>query len=205
MEIVETDDGTFLMNSKDLRAIQFLEEVTRAGVDSIKVEGRTKNEYYVALVARNYRKALDDVRDGKTFNPERLSELDKVASRQYFSGFLTRGMEDLVPLEEQNFQNYEVGHSFLQTQMYAGSIKKEMLNQILTFEIKNKIQIGDTIEVFSPNESTSRDFKVEELYYKGIRKDVLSGGMGEIQMKAPFPIPLHSILSVKRVPIQTKV
>jgi len=202
MEIVETDDGTFLMNSKDLRAIQYLEEVIEAGVDSIKVEGRTKNEYYVALVARSYRQALDDVRDGIKFNPQLLQELDKVASRKYFSGFLTRGMEDNVPTEEQNFQNYEVGHSFLQTQMFAGNVKEEMLDQLITFDIKNKIQVGDTIEVFSPNEFETKQFVVEELFHNGKSKDVLSGGMGKIQMKVPFPIAIHSILSVKRLPAQ---
>jgi putative protease len=66
MEIIESEEeGTFLMNSKDMRAIQYLKEIRDAGVDSIKVEGRTKNEYYVALVARSYRKALDDLQAGR--------------------------------------------------------------------------------------------------------------------------------------------
>ena len=100
MPMEEDEDGTFLMNSKDLRAIEFLEEITEAGVDSIKVEGRTKNDYYVALVARTYRKALDNLRENKEFDRNLLKELDKVASRGYFSGFLTRGMEDRVSVEE---------------------------------------------------------------------------------------------------------
>jgi putative protease len=202
MELIESDDGTFLMNSKDLRAIQYLKEVTEAGVDSIKVEGRTKNEYYVALVARSYRKALDDLKEGKEFNESLLAELDKVASRKYFSGFLTRGMEEKVPIEEQEFQNYEVGHSFLQTQMFAGNVKSIQENHIATFEIKNKIQIGDKVEVFTPGEFESKHFVVEELYFKGKSKEVLSGGMGEVQIKIPFDIPIHSILSVLRTPVQ---
>ena len=138
MEIIESDEGTFLMNSKDMRAIQYLKEIRDAGVDSIKVEGRTKNEYYVALVARSYRKALDDLKEGKEFNPDLLHELDKVASRKYFSGFLPRGMEEQVPDDELEFQNYDVGHSYLQTQMFAGNVKSISLDGLASFEIKNK-------------------------------------------------------------------
>lgn len=198
MEIIESEEGTFLMNSKDMRAVQYLNEITEAGVDSIKVEGRTKNEYYVALVARSYRKALDDLKNGKEFDEKLLSELDKVASRKYFSGFLTRGMEDRVPLEEQNFQNYEVGHSYLQTQMYAGTVKSIAEDGLVSLEIKNKISQGDKIEVFFPDDFESKVFVVEELYFKGSKKEVLSGGMGDIQIKIPFPVKKHCILSVMR-------
>lgn len=204
MEIIESDEGTFLMNSKDMRAIQYLKEIRDAGVDSIKVEGRTKNEYYVALVARSYRKALDDLKEGKEFNPDLLHELDKVASRKYFSGFLTRGMEEQVPDDELEFQNYDVGHSYLQTQMFAGNVKSISLDGLASFEIKNKIQVGDLMEVFLPGEFDSKTFRVEELFFKGNPKEVLSGGMGEVQIKIPFSIPESSILSVIRQPERMK-
>jgi putative protease len=204
MEIIESEEeGTFLMNSKDMRAIQYLKEIRDAGVDSIKVEGRTKNEYYVALVARSYRKALDDLQAGREFNSDLLTELDKVASRRYFSGFLTRGMEDQVPEDEKEFQNYEVGHSYLQSQMFAGNVKS-VSEGLATFEIKNKIQVGDSVEVFQPGEFESQSFVVEELYFRGNRKDVLSGGMGDVQIKIPFPVVNHSILSVVRQPERIK-
>lgn len=200
MEIIEDDeDGTFLMNSKDLRAIQYLKEIAEAGVDSVKVEGRTKNDYYVALVARAYRKALDDLREGKDFDEHLLADLDKVASRRYFSGFLTRGMEEKVPLEEQNFQNYEVGHSFLQSQMFAGVVKDFSSDKNLAkFEIKNKIQKGEKIEVYFPGKFETKEFEVEELFFRSQAKEVLSGGMGEVELRSPFELPVHSILSVVR-------
>jgi putative protease len=90
MELISSGEGTFLMNSKDLRAIEFLDELAEIGVDSVKVEGRTKNDYYAAMIARTYRRALDDISamaDHSTASL--LTELDKVASRKYFSGFLT--------------------------------------------------------------------------------------------------------------------
>ncbi|HMV43670.1 MAG TPA: U32 family peptidase C-terminal domain-containing protein [Leptospiraceae bacterium] len=198
MEIIESDEGTFLMNSKDMRAIQYLKEIRDAGVDSIKVEGRTKNEYYVALVARSYRKALDDLKDGKEFDERLLDELNKVASRKYFSGFLTRGMEERVPVEEQNFQNYEIGYSYEQSQMYAGTIQKVLDDSLASFQIKNKIALGEKMEVFFPRNFESKIFSIEEMYFKGEKKEVLSGGMGEVQIKIPFPVEEHCILSVIR-------
>jgi putative protease len=196
MELIESDDGTFLMNSKDLRAIEFLKELCDAGVDSIKVEGRTKNDYYVGMVARSYRRALDDISAGKTFDRNLLSELDKVASRKYFSGFLTMGMDEKVPEEERDFQNNTHGTSIFMTQMYAGKVKEFYQNEnMILIDIKNKIQLGDSLEVFFPNQFDSKSFVVNEIYYKNQPKEVISGGMGNVKIKVPFEIPVNSFLS----------
>jgi len=197
MEIEEDSDGTYLMNSKDLRAIEFLKDITDAGIDSIKVEGRTKNDYYVAIVAKSYRTALDDIKSGKRFDRNLLKELEKVASRKYFSGFLTYGMEDRVTPEEMNFQNYEEGVSGNQNQVYAGKVTYfDQDDFTVKIEIKNKIKVGDTIEVFFPNETITKNFLVSEIYHKNALKEVISGGMGEIRVKVPFEIPENSFLSV---------
>jgi U32 family peptidase len=199
MEITESEDeGTFLMNSKDLRAIEFLEEITKAGVDSVKVEGRTKNDYYVALVSLTYRKALDDLSCGKPFDRSLLTQLDKVASRRYFSGFLTKGMEDKVPREEQDFQNYEEGVSRIQTQMYAGKVKLyDAENQLAYFDAKNKIKIGDTIEIFMPGSIQTHSTTVTEIFHKNKPKEAVSGGLGEVAISLPFEVPVNSFISVR--------
>ena len=87
--------------------------------------------------------------------------------------------------------------------MFAGNIKSASDN-IATFEIKNKIQVGDSVEVFQPGEFTSQSFVVDELYFRGNRKEVLSGGMGDVQIKIPFPVQNRSILSVLRQPERIK-
>ncbi|MBE7412016.1 MAG: U32 family peptidase C-terminal domain-containing protein [Leptospiraceae bacterium] len=197
MEIEEDENGTYLMNSKDLRAIEFLKEISEAGIDSIKVEGRTKNDYYVAIVAKSYRNALDDIKEEKSFDRGLLKELEKVASRKYFSGFLTYGMEDRVTSEEMDFQNHEEGVSGNQNQVYLGRvIFFDKKGQSIQIEIKNKVQIGDTVEVFFPSERNTKTFQVSEIYHKNVLKDVLSGGMGEIRLKVPFEIPENSFLSI---------
>jgi U32 family peptidase len=197
MELTESEEGTFLMNSKDLRAIEYLDEIIKAGVDSIKVEGRTKGEYYVAMVSRAYRKALDDIKEEKPFDKKLLDELDKVASRRYFSGFLTRGLEDRVPEDEQNFQNLEEGSSRISTQKNLGKvISFNRENNRILFELKNKISLGNTVEVFFPGEFQSKSWIVDKMYHKSSEKDVLSGGIGLVEIEVPFVIPEGSFLSV---------
>ncbi len=198
MEIVEDPkEGTFLMNSKDLRTIEYLDEIVKAGVDSVKVEGRTKGEYYVAMVARAYRLALDDLKEGKPFDKNLLKDLDKVASRKYFSGFLTRGIDRQIPEEEQNFQNYEEGTSGFSIQKNLGRVTNfNPQTNLVTIIIKNKVSIGDVVEVFNYKERTTKSFEVKEIFYKSERKETVSGGVGEVEIKVPFHVEIDSFLSV---------
>lgn len=199
MELITDEDGTFLMNSKDLRAIEFLQELCDAGVDSLKVEGRTKNDFYVGMVARSYRKTLDGIKRGESFDRKWLEELDKLSSRKYFSGFLTRGMEDQIPVEEQNFQNNEFGTSLQKTHHYVGLVKEyQQKNQRVIIEVKNKIEMGDVLEVINPLSEDVVPFVVNEMYYKNNLVDVVSGGIGSAEITVPFEITKQSFLT-KRI------
>lgn len=198
MELVTDEEGTFLMNSKDLRAIEFLQELCDAGVDSVKVEGRTKNDYYVGMVARSYRHSLDRIARGESFDRKWLEELDKVSSRKYFSGFLTRGMEDRVPEEERDFQNNEWGTSLYMSQKYAGLVKEYKSDtHRIVIEVKNKIQKGDVMEVITASDPNALSFTVDQIFYKEKPVEVISGGMGIVELEVPFVIPAQSFLSKK--------
>lgn len=198
MELISDEEGTFLMNSKDLRAIEFLQDLCEVGVDSLKVEGRTKNDFYVGMVARSYRHTLDELSRGEGLNRKWLEELDKLSSRKYFSGFLTRGLEDRVPEDELNFQNHEFGTSKQKTHHYVGLVKEfETKTNRITIEVKNKIEKGDVIEVISPNTEEVVPFVVEEMYFKNQPMEVMSGGIGFAEIKIPFVIPAQSFLTKK--------
>ncbi|MCW7461400.1 U32 family peptidase C-terminal domain-containing protein [Leptospira limi] len=199
MELITDEDGTFLMNSKDLRAIEFLQELCDAGVDSLKVEGRTKNDFYVGMVARSYRNTLDGIKRGESFDRKWLEELDKLSSRKYFSGFLTRDMEDQIPVEEQNFQNNEFGTSLQKTHHYVGLVNGyQHKNQRVIIEVKNKIEKGDVLEVINPLSEDIVPFVVNEMYYKNNLVDVVSGGIGSAEITVPFEITKQSFLT-KRI------
>lgn len=194
MELISSGEGTFLMNSKDLRAIEFLDELTEIGVDSIKVEGRTKNDYYAAMIARTYRRALDDIAAGHQFDRQLLAELDKVASRKYFSGFLTRGMQDRVPEDERDFQNEE-GNTRYQSHHYAGCVKRQNADGIAWFDLKTRLSEGDELEVFFPGQFESRLTIAGKILRNGSEHTVLSGGIGEVGVHIPFTVPENAFLA----------
>ena len=106
MPIMEDEHGTYIMNSKDLRAVEHVARLTQIGVDSLKIEGRTKSLYYVARTAQVYRRAIDDAVAGRPFNPELLLELEGLANRGYTGGLLERR-------PSQEYQNYITGAASL--------------------------------------------------------------------------------------------
>ncbi|MDK7178165.1 U32 family peptidase, partial [Micrococcus luteus] len=99
MPIMEDEHGTYIMNSKDLRAIESVAKLAEIGVDSLKIEGRTKSVYYVARAAQSYRRAIDDAVAGRPFDYSLLADLEGLANRGYTSGFLERH-------QTQDYQNY---------------------------------------------------------------------------------------------------
>ncbi|MGV0959518.1 MAG: tRNA 5-hydroxyuridine modification protein YegQ [Limnohabitans sp.] len=143
MPIMEDAHGTYIMNSKDLRAVELIERLVKIGVDSLKIEGRTKSLYYVSRTAQVYRRAIDDAVAGRPFNPELISELDGLASRGYTSGFLERR-------PAQDYQNYETGHSVGHRSQFVGEVRSVGDGWALV-ETKNKFSVGDTIEIIHPS------------------------------------------------------
>jgi len=138
----EDEHGTYIMNSKDLRAVQHVAELVKMGVHSLKIEGRTKSTYYVARTTQVYRKAIDDAVAGKSFDMSMMDELEALSNRGYTEGFLRRH----VP---QEYQTYEQGSSFLGTQQVVGTIL-ERDEHWLTIDVKNKFAVGDQLELINP-------------------------------------------------------
>ncbi|MBM3386461.1 MAG: U32 family peptidase [Betaproteobacteria bacterium] len=142
MPIMEDAHGTYIMNSKDLRAVELVEKLARIGVDSLKIEGRTKSLYYVSRTAQVYRRAIDDAVAGRPFNPELISELDGLAHRGYTSGFLERR-------PAQSYQNYETGHSVGHRSQFVGEVRSVGEGWV-EVETKNRFAVGDTLEIIHP-------------------------------------------------------
>jgi len=142
MPVLEDEHGTYIMNSKDLRAVEHVERLVKIGVDSLKVEGRTKSIYYVARTAQVYRQAIDDAVKGRPFNLELLGALDALANRGYTDGFYERHHT-----HEQ--QNYMRGHSESFRQQYVGDIIA-CANGMAEIDVKNKFSVGDKLEIIHP-------------------------------------------------------
>ena len=143
MPVMEDEHGTYIMNSKDLRAVEHVEKLVKIGIDSLKVEGRTKSIYYVARTAQVYRKAIDDAVAGRPFDTQLLGALDALANRGYTDGFYERHHT-----HEQ--QNYMRGHSESFRQQYVGNIVS-CANGYAEVEVKNKFSVGDKLEIIHPS------------------------------------------------------
>ena len=143
MPVLEDEHGTYIMNSKDLRAVEHVERLAKIGIDSLKVEGRTKSIYYVARTAQVYRQAIDDAVKGRPFNLELLGALDALASRGYTDGFYERHHT-----HEQ--QNYLRGHSESFRQQYVGDIVA-CANGMAEIDVKNRFSVGDKLEIIHPS------------------------------------------------------
>ncbi len=144
MPIEQDEHGTYILNSKDLRAIEHVQRLTEIGVDSLKIEGRTKSPYYVARTTQAYRHAIDDARAGRPLDPTLLRELDGLANRGYTSGFFERH-------PDREYQNYLRGHSESDRSLYVGDVLAYSEDGMAKIEVKNKFSVGDRIELIHPN------------------------------------------------------
>ncbi|GAA3533942.1 tRNA 5-hydroxyuridine modification protein YegQ [Zobellella aerophila] len=142
MAAYEDEHGTYIMNSKDLRAVQYVERLTQMGVHSLKIEGRTKSFYYVARTAQVYRKAIDDAVAGRPFDATLMGTLENLAHRGYTEGFLQRHAHS-------EYQNYDTGYSVSTSQQFVGEVTGRD-GRWVGIAVKNKFQVGDSLELMTP-------------------------------------------------------
>lgn len=145
MPVFEDEHGTYIMNSKDLRAIEHVQKLTEIGVDCLKIEGRTKSHYYVARTAQAYKQAIDDTLAGRPFDPKLLGILENLANRGYTDGFYERHHTH----EYQNYiQGASMGH---QQQFVAEAMRVDRENAWVELDVKNRFSVGDRLEFVLPD------------------------------------------------------
>jgi putative protease len=148
MEAFEDEHGTYIMNSKDLRAVQHVERLVHMGVHSLKIEGRTKSHFYVARTAQVYRQAIDDAVAGRPFSPQLFSDLESLANRGYTEGFLRRHVHD-------EYQNYQHGNSRAERQQFVGELTGQWRGELAEVQVKNRFAVGDWLELMTPQGNQS--------------------------------------------------
>lgn len=146
--IEEDDRGSYILNARDLCLMPKLNDYLRLGIDSLKVEGRNKNEYYVAVVARAYRAAIDAYYEGpENWDPEPyMAELQTVKARGHTLGFHDGRLTNLS-------HDYNGGQSLSDFE-FAGFIRS-WEHDALILEVRNKLSEGDVLE-FLPTPGAPR-------------------------------------------------
>ncbi len=191
MTAFEDEHGTYIMNSKDLRAIEHVENLTKMGVHSLKIEGRTKSFYYCARTAQVYRRAIDDAVAGKPFDPSLLSTLEGLAHRGYTEGFLRRHTHDA-------YQTYEYGYSVSDTQQFVGEFTGKRVNDLAEVDVKNKFSVGDSLEMMTP--AGNIVFTLDSLTSrKGETIDVAPGNGHIVYLPIPEDVDINFGLLIRNL------
>ena len=174
---VEYDEkGTYIFSSKDLCLIKEIPEIIEMGVDCIKIEGRLKTEYYLATVVNSYRQAIDDYYK----NPEKydykkyFNELDKTKTR----GLTTFYFNDK---NNKDFQDFE-GRQYNNFYEFGGKVIKDLGDKML-IEIRNKLSLGDKLELIVPNQIEPVKFKIEKLWNDETLEEIETVNPGKANQK----------------------
>jgi putative protease len=192
MTAFEDEHGTYIMNSKDLRAVAHVGRLTQMGVHSLKIEGRTKSHYYCARTAQVYRRAIDDAAAGKPFDESLLGTLDGLAHRGYTEGFLRRHTHD-------SYQNYDYGHSASDRQQFVGEFTGERRGDKVLVEVKNKFSVGDNLELMTP--AGNVNFDLPEMVNTKLQPTLVAPGNGHfVWISVPEDIDLTFALLMRNFP-----
>ncbi len=183
MPIEINEHGTSIFSSKDLCLIKEIPEILEMGIDSLKIEGRLKTEYYIASVVNCYRNAIDDYMK----NPENydytkyLKEIEKVKTREFTTFYFNdRNNRDIQDYSGRQYNdNYEFGGKVVEY-----SEEKSII------EIKNKLKVGDRLEIIVPYQLNSVDFTINKLWDSETDEEIdsISPGVKGQQVKISLPI-----------------
>lgn len=219
MQIEDDDKGTYIMSSKDLCLIKEIPEIVEMGIDSLKIEGRLKTEYYLATVVNAYRCAIDDyMKNPKEYDfTKYLNELNKTKTR----GLTTFYFNDR---NNKDFQEYQ-GRQYNENYEYAGKVV-EVLNQNekadfsnkngdnkfsdltninetdvinekassqnkVIIEIKNKLNLGDKIEIIVPNKIETVNFEIKKLWDVETDEEIEFINPGRAEQKVKIEVPIE--------------
>lgn len=192
MTIDEDIHGSYILNSKDLRAIEHVSALTAMGVHSLKIEGRTKSPYYVARTAQVYRKAIDDAVAGNPFDPDLLNELDGMANRGFTEGFLRRH-------KPQDTQNYDTSHSVGQQLLVGEFIGGQDNEGFALLEVKNQFAVGDRLILMTPQGNQA--FSLTALRDKQDKTIILApGACYQLKVQLPGQHDLRFAMLLKQLP-----
>lgn len=183
MPIEDDEHGTYILSSKDLCLIKEIPEIIEMGVDSIKIEGRLKTEYYLASVVNAYRNAIDDyMKDPENYDYTKyLRELEKVKTR----GLTTFYFNDR---NNKDFQEYE-GKQYNPNYEFGGKVVgKEDEKTII--EIKNKLSVGDEMEIIVPFQLETCKFKIDKLWDIETDEEISTVNPGRAEQKVKMILPI---------------
>ncbi len=190
------EKGTYIFSSKDLCLLKQIPVLAAMEMDSLKIEGRLKTDYYLATVVSAYRKAIDDYYESpETWNYEDyLSELEKVKTRGLSEFYFTNS-------NNQDIHDYD-GFSENLKYEYGAKVLENLGDNLYHVEIRNKLSVGDLLDVMVPGDITPHEFNIEELYDSKTREriDTVNPGVKgqSVIIKVPYNMDVNYVIRRKK-------
>ena len=183
MPVEDDEHGTYIFSSKDLCLIKELPEIIEMGVDSLKIEGRLKTEYYLASVINTYRTAIDEcIKNTENYDYTKyLKELEKTKTR----GLTTFYFNDR---NNKDFQEYEGKQYNLQYEFGGKILKYDEDKSII--EIRNKLKVGDTLEILIPGTINNYVFNIEKLWDSETNEEIECVNPGKQGQTVKMHLPI---------------
>ncbi|MBQ7348753.1 MAG: U32 family peptidase [Clostridia bacterium] len=193
MEMEEDERGTYIMNSKDLNLLDYIDKLDKAGVCSFKIEGRMKSEYYLATVVNAYRRAIDAYyQTGESYKENSLyqEELKKTAHREFTTAFITGVNNRTV-----NYQDSQSKGTF---KFIANVLDGNDGKDYAVIEMRNRFKVGDELEVLSPSKSFNKIIIVARL--ENEKGDVVEDAkivQQKLKLFTSVPLSAGDVLRIK--------
>ena len=183
MPVDDDEHGTYIFSSKDLCLIKEIPEIIGMGVNSLKIEGRLKTEYYLASVINTYRTAIDDyLNNPKGYDYTKyLKELEKTKTR----GLTTFYFNDRA---NKDFQEYEGKQYNLEYEFGGKVIKYSEEKSII--EIRNKLSVGDTLEILIPGTINNYVFTIDKLWDTETGEEIKTVNPGKLGQTVKLKLPI---------------
>lgn len=184
LEVQEDEKGTYVFNSKDLNMIEYLNELKKIGIDSLKIEGRMKSPYYVATVVNAYRRAIDMLPKKPT--KELVQELLKASHRHYTTGFYfgddnKEYLENSMPVQNSEF---------------VAVVSDDAKGGFVEVEMRNKFSVGEKLEILSPDKkSFNKSFVVKKIINSdGVEIDAVKNVQQKVKIPCKYALKKGDIL-----------
>lgn len=188
--VEEADGGTYLYNSRDMCMIDYIPDLVKSGISSLKIEGRAKSAYYCAVTTNAYRHALNDymsMGDNYTLKPWIKEELEKISHREYSTGFYLGGEPGQVTSNGGYIRHYDIVAVCEESDGNTSSITQ-----------RNKFLVGDTLDVLPPSGIPFTTVCTGLVNRFGESVESAPHAMESLKMTTDREIPPSSVIRKKR-------